>query len=102
MGWLTNLLNPKIALMYVALIPQFLDLSAGRVWLQSFMLGGVQIGVALTVNALIVLAAGSISAFLATRPRWLRMQRYFMGAVLGGMAVKLLSDDARPPGGAHC
>lgn len=101
MGWLTNLLNPKIAVMYVALIPQFVDLSAGSVWLQSLMLGSVQIGVALTLNAAIVLAAGSIATFLATRPTWLRLQRYAMATVLGGLAAKLLIDDARPPAGAH-
>lgn len=97
MGWMTNLLNPKIAVMYVALIPQFLDLSAGAVWLQGLLLGGVQISVALTVNAAIVLAAGTIATFLAERPVWLRVQRYLMGAVLGTLAAKLLADDSRPP-----
>ena len=97
MGWLTNLLNPKIAVMYVALIPQFLDVSRGDLWLQSLLLGSVQISVALTVNAAIVLAAGSIAAFLATRPTWLRLQRYVMGSVLGILAAKLVVDDARPP-----
>ena len=94
---MTNLPNPKIAVMYVALIPQFLDLSAGAVWLQGLLLGGVQISVALTVNAAIVLAAGTIATFLAERPVWLRVQRYLMGAVLGTLAAKLLADDSRPP-----
>ncbi|TQF74204.1 LysE family translocator [Rhodococcus spelaei] len=96
MGLLTNLLNPKIAIMYLALIPQFVDPVAGRVWLQSLGLGGVQIAVALTVNAAIVVAAGSISGLLARRPRWLRMQRYLTGSVLGGLAVRLAADRSLP------
>jgi threonine/homoserine/homoserine lactone efflux protein len=33
--------------------------------------------------------AGTIAAFLATRPTWLKMQRYLMATVLGGLAVRL-------------
>jgi threonine/homoserine/homoserine lactone efflux protein len=96
MGLLTNLLNPKIAILYVALIPQFLDQDAGRLWAQSLALGAIQIGVALSVNGLIVLAAGSIAGILGARPIWLRAQRLVMGTVLGGIAVLLATDRARP------
>lgn len=96
MGLVTNLLNPKIAIMYMALIPQFVVPEHGRVWLQSLCLGSVQIAVALTVNGLIVLGAGGIAAFLTGRPLWLRIQRYVMGTMLGGIAVLLATDRARP------
>src|ERR1044072_9605845 len=43
MGLMTNQLNPKIAIMYVSLIPQFIDLDKGHVLLQGLILGSVQI-----------------------------------------------------------
>jgi threonine/homoserine/homoserine lactone efflux protein len=95
MGLVTNLLNPKIAILYVSLLPQFVDPSRGDVGTQSLLLGLIQIGIALSVNALIVLTAGSVSAFLARRPVWLRVQRYVMGTVLAGLAVRIAADRSR-------
>jgi threonine/homoserine/homoserine lactone efflux protein len=92
MGLLTNLLNPKIAVLYVSLLPQFIDPDRGSVAAQSLVLGAVQIGIALTVNTLIVVFAGSLSAFLVARPTWLRVQRYLMGGVLGALAVRLATE----------
>src|SRR5688572_391358 len=63
MGFLTNLLNPKIAMLYLSLLPQFIDPAAGSVLAQSLVLGSTQIAVSVTVNAMIALAAGSIAAF---------------------------------------
>ncbi|MFI5535849.1 LysE family translocator [Nocardia sp. NPDC051900] len=96
MGLVTNLLNPKIAIMYMALIPQFVTPEHGKVWLQSLCLGTVQIAVALTVNGLIVLGAGGLATFLAARPLWLRTQRYLTGTMLGAIAALLATDRARP------
>jgi threonine/homoserine/homoserine lactone efflux protein len=95
MGLVTNLLNPKIAILYVSLLPQFVDPERGPVALQSLLLGLTQITVAITVNALIVLGAGSIAAFLAGRPRWERAQRRLMGTVLVGIALHIGLDRSR-------
>ncbi|MFI6772229.1 LysE family translocator [Nocardia sp. NPDC050412] len=96
MGLVTNLLNPKIAIIYMALIPQFVTPEQGRVWLQSLLLGAVQIGIALTVNGLIVLGAATIAAFLTGRPLWMRAQRWVTGTMLGVVAVLLATDRNRP------
>jgi threonine/homoserine/homoserine lactone efflux protein len=96
MGLLTNLLNPKAAIMYLALIPQFIDPAAGSVMAQGFVLGGVQIGISLVVNAAIVLAAGSVAVFLRSRPRWMRWQRRATGTLLGAVGVKLAIDAPAP------
>ena len=89
MGLLTNLLNPKAAIMYLALIPQFIDPARGHVLAQGFLLGATQISVSAAVNAAIVLAASAIATFSATRPGWLRGQRLVTGALLAAFALRL-------------
>lgn len=96
MGLLTNLLNPKAAIMYLALIPQFVDQNAGGVVSQGFQLGAVQIAVSLAVNAFIILAAGSIAVFLRHKPSWMRWQRWVTGTLLGAVGVKLALDAPTP------
>ncbi len=89
MGFVTNLLNPKIAMLYLALLPQFIDPTAGSVLAQSVMLGAIQIAISVSVNAMIALAAGSIALFLASRPSWMLVQRWLMGTVLAGLAIRM-------------
>jgi threonine/homoserine/homoserine lactone efflux protein len=95
MGLMTNLLNPKIAIVYVSILPQFIDTGRGHVALQSLLLGLTQTAVALTVNCLWVLGAGTVAGFLARRPLWQRIQRYAMGTVLGGLALHIGLDRSR-------
>jgi len=89
MGLITSLLNPKIAIMYISLLPQFVDPDHGSVAAQSLALGLIQISISLTIDAIYVLAAGSMAAFFGGRPRWLNAQRYVMGTLLAGFAVSI-------------
>src|SRR6516165_5330279 len=95
MGFVTNLLNPKIAMLYLALLPQFIDPLSGSVLAQSVVLGSIQIAISVSVNAMIALAAGSIALFLTGRPGWLLVQRYLMGTVLAGLAVRMAFEARR-------
>jgi threonine/homoserine/homoserine lactone efflux protein len=95
MGLFTALLNPKVAILYMALLPQFIQPERGGVLSQTLLLGSMQIATSLTVNAVIVCAAGAIAAFLAGRPTWVRVQRWIMGGVLGGLAVRMAFEARR-------
>ena len=95
MGFVTNLLNPKIAMLYLALLPQFIDPAVGSVLTQSLALGAIQIVISVSVQAMIALAAGSIATFLGTRPSWHLVQRWLMGTVLAGLAVKMAFEAKR-------
>ncbi|APR39734.1 LysE family translocator [Paraburkholderia sp. SOS3] len=95
MGFVTNLLNPKIAVLYLSLLPQFIDPLHGSVLGQSLALGFVQIALSMCVNAAVAMTAGSIAGFLARRPTWLVVQRWMMGTVLTGLAVRMAMDARR-------
>ena len=51
--------------------------------------------ISVSVNAAIALAAGSIALFLGTRPTWLLVQRWLMGTVLAGLAVRMALEAER-------
>jgi threonine/homoserine/homoserine lactone efflux protein len=95
MGFVTNLLNPKIAMLYLALLPQFIDPAQGSVLAQSLVLGSIQTAISVSVNGVIALSAGAIALFLSTRPSWLLIQRYLMGTVLAGLAVRMALETRR-------
>jgi threonine/homoserine/homoserine lactone efflux protein len=96
MGLLTCLLNPKIAILYISLLPQFLDPSRGHLGLQSLILGLGQLTVGVVMNAVFVITAGSVAVFLSRRPTWMRIHRYLTGTALAVFAVRLATDRARP------
>jgi threonine/homoserine/homoserine lactone efflux protein len=95
MGFVTNLLNPKIAVLYLSVLPQFVEPDRGSVALQSLVLGSIQIAIAITVNGVFVLVAGSLAVVLSRHPAVERTQRWLMGSCLGLFGLKLLTDRSR-------
>jgi threonine/homoserine/homoserine lactone efflux protein len=95
MGLVTSLLNPKIAVLYLSLLPQFIDPKIGAVLSQSLVLGVTQIVISVSVNAAFTVMAGAIATFLAQRPTWTMIQRWLMGTVLIGLAVRMATEARR-------
>ncbi|WP_027172481.1 LysE family translocator [Methylobacterium sp. 10] len=95
MGFVTGLLNPKIAMLYLALLPQFVAPERGDVLGQTLILGGTQITISVGVNACIAIGAGTIAGCLTRRPNWAKIQRWIMGGMLGSLALRMALDSRR-------
>jgi threonine/homoserine/homoserine lactone efflux protein len=95
MGFFTSILNPKIAVFYLSIFPQFVSPEHGSVFLQSVILGVTQISISGTVNGLIVVFSGTLAVWFAKNPQWLAIQRYVMGFVLAALAVRLATEQRR-------
>ena len=95
MGFFTNALNPKIAVFYLSVFPQFVRPDYGSVFAQSLQLGPVQIMVSFCVNLALILSAARLAAWFAKNPLWLAVQRLTMGFVLTGLAVRLALEERR-------
>jgi len=91
-GFATAALNPKVALFYMAVLPPFLDPDRGSLFLQAAILGLVQIVVCTAWDAVLVWGAAGTAKFLSTKPFWMAVQRWVLGAALALLAVKLATE----------
>lgn len=88
-GVLTNVLNPKVALFFLAFLPQFIDPSLGKVYAQVMFLG-IWFNISGTlVNILVALLFGRIGGWLSRSAWFSRWQAKFTGMVLLILGVKL-------------
>ena len=88
-GFLTNILNPKVALFVLALLPQFTDPAIGPVWHQILILGGLLALGGVVTDGAYGLAAGALANRLRTLGR--TMNRV-SAVVFGSLAARLALD----------
>jgi threonine/homoserine/homoserine lactone efflux protein len=88
-GVITNVLNPKVALFFLAFLPQFIDARRGSVVWQILLLGLIfNVGGTL-VNLGVAYAGGTLGELLRRNARFARLQQWFTGLVFIGLGARL-------------
>lgn len=93
-GLAANLLNPKAAIFYLALLPGFIRPAAGPVFLQVLILGGVHIAISIAIHSAAVFGAAEAATRLP--PRWLSVFRLLLALGLVATALWMLSIPLSP------
>ena len=95
-GLITNLLNPKAAVFYIAVLPEFIQPGAGPVIVQTLMLSVVYVGIATSIHCAIVALAGTLQATTAIAGHH-RAIRRGLALVLVGIAIWFALTTGRGP-----
>jgi threonine/homoserine/homoserine lactone efflux protein len=88
-GVLSNVLNPKIALFFLAFLPQFVDKGSSNVPLQMAILGLTFAGFGLCFLLVIGYLSGAIGKWIARRPEYARFSQRLAGGILIGLGLRL-------------
>lgn len=88
-GAVTNILNPKVAIFFLAFLPQFIDPARGSVVVQALVLGTLMNISGTIVNGLVGAGAGGLGRTLARNPTAAKVLNYASGTVFLGLAVRL-------------
>jgi threonine/homoserine/homoserine lactone efflux protein len=88
-GVLTNVLNPKVALFFLAFLPQFINLHRGHTGLQILFLGTWFDLVGTLVNVLVALLFGKLSGWLSRSSKFVQWQERITGMILIGIGIKV-------------
>jgi len=86
-GFFCNILNPKIALFFLAFLPQFTDAALGDVTLQMLFFGAVFATGGLAWILMIAYVFGHAGNWVARHPRALRAQKWITGSSMLGLAL---------------
>lgn len=95
LGFVSNALNPKTAVFYLSVFPQFVDPVQGSVFGQSVVLGLVHIAVSTACNLLLILSVGLTAALFRKGSAWGIVRRWLFGSILAGFALRLVLEERR-------
>jgi threonine/homoserine/homoserine lactone efflux protein len=85
----TGLLNPKVALFFLAFLPQFVDPQRGSAFPQFLVLGIILAVIDMVYESILALAAGALSGWLVNNPKAAVWRQRIMGIVLIGLGIRL-------------
>ncbi|MEO8356228.1 MAG: LysE family translocator [Chloroflexota bacterium] len=88
-GVLSNVLNPKIAIFFLAFLPQFVDRGSSHMALQMVILGVTFACFGLGFLLLVGYSSGTIGRWLLYRPQYARFFQRAVGGILMGLGIKL-------------
>lgn len=91
----SNVLNPKIAVFFLAYLPQFVDPAAEHPALWLLTLGLAFALLTLMIFGALALFSGSVGRRLKTRPRLANILGWLTGGVLVGLGLRLALSDLR-------
>ncbi|MEN6609852.1 MAG: LysE family translocator [Methanoregulaceae archaeon] len=89
-GFFTNLLNPKVALFFLAFLPQFIDPVSNPGWLPFLFLGGMFLVTGTVWCLLLALCASSFADALRSEPKIQRGFEWFTCLLFVGMGISVL------------